>query len=72
MLQRTLTGEEVACEVISTLSPDYQVPSTSVQASMTDQSSSNNVALRTLKDLYPDLIDIGCLSHTISYNRSCP
>ena len=53
--------------MISTLSVDYHVPSTSVLASMRDRASSNNVALRTLKVLYPDLIDIGCLSHTIDH-----
>ena len=67
MLQKTLTGEEIAREVISTLSVDYHVPSTSVLASMRDRASSNNVALRTLKVLYPDLIDVSCFSHTIDH-----
>ena len=34
---------------------------------MRDRSTVNNVAVRTLKIVYPQLIDIGCLSHTIDH-----
>lgn len=27
----------------------------------------NNVALRTIKIMYPDLVDIGCIAHTINF-----
>ena len=40
---------------------------TSVLASMGDRAVTNNVALRTLKVLYPNLVDIGCLSHTLDH-----
>ena len=67
MLQKSLKGEEIAREIISTLSIDYHVGPTSVLASMRDRAATNNVALRTLKVLYPYLIDIGCFSHTIDH-----
>ena len=67
MLQKSLTGEEIAHEVISTLSIDYRVAPTSVLASMRDRAATNNVALRTIKVLYPNLIDISCFSHTIDH-----
>ena len=66
-LQKSLTGEEIAREIISTLSIDYHISPTSVLASMRDRASTNNVALRTLKVLYPNIVDIGCLSHTIDH-----
>ena len=33
---------------------------------MRDRCSVNNVALRTLKIVYPNLVDIGCIAHTIN------
>ena len=33
---------------------------------MRDRASVNNVALRTLKIVYPNLVDIGCIAHTIN------
>ena len=54
-------------EIISTLSINYHISPTSVLASMRDRTSTNNVALRTLKVLYPNIVDIGCLSHTIDH-----
>lgn len=39
--------------------------STSLLAAMHDHASVNNVAIRTLKDVYHALIDIGCFSHTL-------
>ena len=32
---------------------------------MRDQASSNGVAMKTIKVLYPNLVYIGCFSHTI-------
>jgi hypothetical protein len=67
MLEKSLKGEEIAREIISTLSIDYHVAPTSVLASTRDRAATNNVALRTLKVLYPNLVDIGCFSHTIDH-----
>ena len=64
MLQKSLTGEEIARELISTLSVEYHVSPT---ASMRDRAATNNVALRTLKVVYPNIVDVGCFSHTIDH-----
>ena len=49
-----MTGEEIARELISTLSVQYN-----------DCASTNNVALKTLKVVYPTVVDVGCISHTL-------
>ena len=45
----------------------YNIYATSVLASMRDRAATNNVALRTLKVLYPNLVDIGCFSHMLDH-----
>ena len=34
---------------------------------MHDRASANGVAMQTIKVLYPNLVDIGCYSHTIDH-----
>ena len=34
---------------------------------MRDRAATNNVPLRTVKVLYPDLVDIVCFSHTLDH-----
>ena len=46
MLSKSLTGEERAWEVISTLSATYDIASALVLAAMRDRASTNTVALR--------------------------
>ena len=67
MLAKSLTGEELAQELISVLSVTYSIVPTLVVAAMRDRSSVNNVAIRTLKVVYPNLIDVGCFSHTLDH-----
>ena len=67
MLQKSLTGEEIAREVICTHSIDYHISPTALLACMRDRAASNNVAVRTLKVLYPHCVDIGCFSHTLDH-----
>ena len=65
LLAQSMSGEEVARELISTLSVRYSINSTSLLATMRDRAAVNNVALRTLKVVYPALMDVGCFSHTL-------
>ena len=65
MLAKSLTGEEIAREVISCLSVTYGIHTEHVIAAMRDRASANNVAMNTMKVLYPFLVDIGCYSHTL-------
>jgi hypothetical protein len=64
-LTKSLTGEEIARELINVLSVEYSISSERVLASMQDRASTNGVAMRTIQVVYPNMIDIGCYSHTI-------
>ena len=46
-------------------STQYSVGSTSLLAAMWDCASVNDVAIWTLKVVYPAVIDVGCFSHTL-------
>ena len=67
MLSKSLTGEEIARELISVLSVTYGIHSNNLLAAMRDRTSTNNVAMQTLKIVYPSIVDIGCFSHTIDH-----
>ena len=64
-LTKSLTGEEIARELINVLSVEYGITSERVLASMRDRASANGVAMRTIQIVYPRMIDVGCYSHTI-------
>ena len=49
LLSKSLTGEELAREIISTLSTSYGLQSHQLVAAMRDRSSVNNVAMTTVK-----------------------
>ena len=65
MLAKSVTGEELARELISVLSVTYGIKSNMLLAAMRDGASVNGVAIRTVKVVYPLIIDIRCFSHTI-------
>ena len=67
MLSKSLSGEEVARELISVLLVSYGVRSSNLLVSMRDRASVNNVAMHTLKVVYPLTVDVGCFSHTIDH-----
>ena len=66
-LAKSMTGEEIARELISVLSTNYSIASDRLLASMRDRASVNGVAMRTVKIVYPTVLDIGCFSHTIDH-----
>ena len=65
LLAKSMAGEEIAREIINALSMQYSVSSNLVVAMMQDRAACNGVALRTLKVVYPMLVDVGCFSHTL-------
>ena len=65
MVVKSLTGEELARELISVLSVNYGIATQHLLAAMKDRASVNEVAVRTLKIVYPSLLSVGCFSHTI-------
>ena len=66
LLAKSMTGNEIARELINTLSTNYSISSNCVVAAMRDRASVNNVAMHVLQVVYPLTIDVGCFSHTIN------
>ena len=65
LVTKSMCGEEVAHELIGTLSIKLGIPSDSILAAMRDRCSVNSVAMRTFQVVYPNVLDIGCFSHTL-------
>ena len=67
LLAKSLTGEEIARELITVLQAKYGISAGTLLASMHDRASTNAVALTTAKVLYPEIVDVGCFSHTLDH-----
>ena len=65
LLAKSMSGEEIARELISVLSTSYSIDSSKVIACLRDGAAANGVAVCTLSILYPKLMDIKCFSHTL-------
>ena len=65
LLAKSMTGEEVARQIITVLSTEMGVPCHLVVTAMHDRASVNIVAMRIISILYKELMDIGCFSHTL-------
>ena len=62
LLTKSLTGEEVARQIISVISTEMDVSSDLVVGAMHDRASVKEVAMRTVKVIYQNILDIGCLA----------
>ena len=60
LLGKTMCGEELARELIGILPTELGIPPARLLAGMRDRASTNGVAMRTLKIVYPSLLDVGC------------
>ena len=58
LLQKSMCGEEIARELITTLSVNYGISSDRLMAAMHDRAATNGVAMRTVKVIYPLLLDV--------------
>ena len=67
LVTKSMNGEELAHQLLSTLSVDFSISPSSLLAAARDRASVNNVAIRHLKILYPNLVDIGCFIHTLDH-----
>ena len=65
LVAKSMTGEEVARQLIATLSTELSIPANRVVTFMRDRASVNNVAMRTVSVLYNSMIDIGCFSQIL-------
>lgn len=50
-----------------TVSTEYGVTGNHLVATMRDRVSANGVAMRTIKVLCPNILDVGCYSHTLDH-----
>ena len=64
LLARSMTGEELARQLIVCLSTELGINGDHLIATMRDRAAVNNVAIQTLQIIYPHILDIGCFSHT--------
>ena len=64
LIAQSMSGDQVARELITALSIQYSISPNSL-AAMRDRASVNDVAIRTIKVVYPALLDVGCFSHTL-------
>ena len=65
LLTKSLTGEEVARQLIVSLTTELGIESDVLIAAMRDRASVNNIAIRTLSIVFPKELGIGCFSHTL-------
>ena len=65
LLAKSLKGEELAREIIMVLAQHYNVQNNSLCASMRDGASVNGAAMRTVKIVFPKVVDVRCFSHAI-------
>ena len=63
LLSKSLTGEEIAHELVQILSVSYSISSDHLVTAMQDRASVNSVAMNTVKIIYPNAIDVGCFGH---------
>ena len=64
-LQKSVNGEELARELISILSVMLGIETSMLLGVMHDRASVNVAAMRIVRVVYPHVVDIGCISHTL-------
>ena len=68
LLAKAMTGEEIAQQVIVIVSTEFGTSSNLIVTAMRDKASVNDVAMRTIKVVYNELLlDVGCFSHTLNH-----
>ena len=67
LVAKSMSGEELARQLILCLSTELGIAGEKLIASMHDRASVNNVAMQTLIIMYPTLVDVGCFSHTLDH-----
>ena len=65
LIAKSLTGEEIARELLFVLQAQYGMATDSLVAIMRDRASVHNLAMSILRVMYPQVLDVACFSHTI-------
>ena len=60
-------AEELAREIITILQAHYKALPGSLIGAMHEGSAVNTVAMNTVSIVYPNILDVGCMSHTIDH-----
>ena len=58
LLAKTMTGEEIAQQIIVILSTEFGISSNLIVTAMRDRASVNDVAMRKIKVVYNELLDV--------------
>ena len=69
MLAKSMTGEELARQIIAVLSTEFGIPSSLAIASSQDRAYVNAVAMRTLSIIYNNIVDSGF--YILAHSRYC-
>ena len=67
LLAKSMTGEELARQLITAISTELGIASNLVVAAMHDGAAVNVVAMRNVSILYDGLMSVGCISHTLDH-----
>ncbi len=67
LLAKSITGEELARQLITVVATELSIAPNMVLAAMRDRASVNDVAMRTISIVYNQILDVGCFSHTLDH-----
>ena len=67
LLTKTMTSKEIVREIVHTVITEYGISGDHLIATMRHRASANGVAMRTIKVLFPNLLDVGCYLHTLDH-----
>jgi len=67
LLAKSITGEEIARELVTVLSTELSISPDKVVGAMRERALVNNVAMRTISAIFNLLMDMPCFSHTIDH-----
>ena len=65
LIVKSLKGDDLAREIIMVLAQQYNEQNSSLCAAMRDGASVNGAAMRTVKAVFPKVVDVRCFSHAI-------
>ena len=67
LLAKTMTGEEIAQQIIVIPSTEFGISSNFIVPTMHDSTYVNDVAMRTIEVVYNELLNVGCFFHTLNH-----
>ena len=76
LIEKSLKGDELAREIIPVLAQRYNVRNSTVCAAMRDEASANGAVMRTVKVVFPNVVDAAVISTSprsgASYSSGMP